>query len=152
MFNQYNGMRMKQMVAKRLAPINPNGINYTTVPQSAQESARNYAIAANLRAKDFMGNIVTRVTLPWDAPKTVTEQDDRARYVKQAQTQRQVAFMRQSAMPWGSAFMVTPTDGARLNNPAQISLVTQRQLTTPSTYGQFYAFMHAMSAAFGQLQ
>ncbi len=152
MFNAFTGKSMSQIVASRLAPVNPNGINYTTVPQSATESTRNYNIAANMRTKDFMGNIVTRVTLPWDAPKNVTEVDDRVKYIKQAQASRQAEFMRQSAMPWGSQFMTTPTDGARLNNPAQASFVTQRQLTTPSTYGQFYAFMHAMSAAFGQLQ
>jgi hypothetical protein len=151
MFNPFSGKSMAQIVAARLAPVNPNGVNYTTVPQSATESARNYKIAANMRTKDFTGNIVTRVTLPWDAPKG-TEPDERGRYIKQAQAARQAEYMRQAAMPWGSQFMVTPTDGARLNNPAQQSFVTQRQLTTPSTYGQFYAFMHAMSAAFGQLQ
>jgi len=39
-----------------------------------------------------------------------------------------------------------------LNNPAQASFVSQRQLTVPNAYGQFYAFMKALSAAFGTLQ
>lgn len=116
----------------------------TTYPQpqgpanlSPQESARDWKIAANMRTKSFMGNIYTRFTLPH-------EPDD-------AHPARSNEFFRQSAMPWNNTFMSTPTDGKRLNNPAQTAFVKQRQLTIPSTYGQFYAFMHALAAAFGNL-
>src|SRR6266571_1218218 len=48
--------------------------------------------------------------------------------------------------------LVTPNVTQRLNNPAQDSFVNQRQMTIPNVYGQFYAFMKALSAAFGTLQ
>jgi len=132
---------MKHIVAHRLAPPTPGGINTTTVPQSARESQRNYAIQGFWSGMNFLvGNVFRRMELPNDDPHG------------KAQAAREQEWRRQTAMPWGSQFMHTPTDAQRLNNPAHASFVKQRQLTVPSSYGQFYAFMRAMSAAFGQLQ
>lgn len=146
----HKGMLIKHMVKTHLAPVTPGGMNYTTVPQSAEESQRNNAIQSFWNGMNYRGNIITRVELPNDAEKGVVG-DDRSEQIRRAQAGRQAEFMRQSAMPWGSQFMHTPTDQQRLNNPAQASFVRQRQLTIPNSYGQFYAFMHAMSAAFGNL-
>lgn len=85
-----------------------------------------------------MGNTVTRVELINDTPKS--------------QPMRNAEWFRQSAMPWGSHFMVTPTDKERENNSAMSQHNRQKQLSDPSTYGQFYAFMHALSAAFGTVR
>lgn len=134
----YKNKTMAMMVHSHLAPPNGAGIHYDTVPVSPQESQRTYAIQRNLSTKNFMGNVVTRVELPHDTDKS--------------QIARTIEERRQLAMPWNSRFMHTPTDGKRLNNPAQQSAVKQRQLAPPNTYGQFYAFMHALSAAFGTLQ
>ena len=130
----YGGMTMKKIVASRLTQ---------TPILDPKESARNQNIAANMRTKSFMGNIVTRFVLPHDGAT-----DDS---IRKAQASRQNEFMRQAVMPWGNSFMSTATDQARLNNNAQASFVRQRQLTIPSSYGSFYAFMHALSAAFGNL-
>lgn len=148
--SEFRGMRMKQIVAKGLAPVTPGGVNYTTVPQSAQESARNNTIAGFWNAMNYRGNNITRVVLPSDAQKNAVG-DNRTDQIAAAQARRQAEWNRQSAMPWGSQFMHTETDAQRLNNPAQGSFVSQRQLSVPNTYGQFYAFMHALSAAFGNL-
>lgn len=137
-------MTMKKIVAQRLAPVTPTGVYETTVPMSSKESSRNYLAQSFLGGKNFMGNVVTRVVLPQDG-----KSDDS---IRKAQAARVLAERRQLAMPWLNTFMVTATDAQRLNNPAQQSFVSQRQLTTPSTYGQFYAFMHALSAAFGNVQ
>jgi hypothetical protein len=135
----YKGQTMKQMVKTHLAPVNSSGINYTvTTSLSPNESRTNYAIQRNLSTKNFMGNVVTRVELPHDTDKS--------------QLARTFEERRQLAMPWQNHFMHTDTDGKRLNNPAQKSAVSQRQLVPANTYGQFYAFMHALSAAFGTLQ
>lgn len=133
------GMSMKHMVASHLGPQS-TGSASTPNPStlSPQESARNYKIASGLNAKNFMGMIYTRFQLPKDDP--------------QAHEHRTSEYFRQAAMPWGNGFMHTATDQQRLNNPSQSSFVKQRQLNVGSSYGQFYAFMHALSAAFGQLQ
>lgn len=134
----YRNMTMKQMVARKLVE-NPAGINQTvTAALSPAESQRNWNIQANFGQKNFMGDVVTRVILPHDTPDS--------------QRHRELEYRRQIAQPWESVFMNTSTDLQRLNNPAQASFVNQRQLTIPSTAGQFYAFMHALSAAFGTLQ
>lgn len=132
------GMQMKQMVRSHLGPQS-TGSDSTPNPStlSPAESARNYKITAWLNSKNFMGTVFTRFVLPGDT-------DD-------SHAQRTAEFWRQSAMPWGNTFMVTPTDQQRLNNPAHSSFVKQRQLNVGSDYGRFYAFMHALSAAFGQL-
>jgi hypothetical protein len=85
-----------------------------------------------------MGNDVTRVELPND------------NFYSQAG--RNAEWLRQSAMPWGSHFMITETDKQRENNWAMTQHNAQKQYKDPSTYGQFYAFMHALSAAFGTIR
>src|ERR1700739_3077034 len=101
-------------VKQQLAPPNGAGINYDTVPHSIQEGQRNWQIQRNLSTKNFMGLVVTRVELPNDTPQT--------------QMQRNAEWFRQASMPWGSRFMVTPTDADRLNNNPQTSFNNQRQL------------------------
>lgn len=147
---EFHGLTMKQIIAKRTAPVTAAGVNYTTVPVDTQESARNNAIAGFWNAMNYRGGNITRVILPNDAKKNAVG-DDLSEQVAASQARRQAEFNRQSAMPWGSQFMHTATDSQRLNNPAQASFMKQRQLTVPNTYGQFYAFMHALSAAFGNL-
>lgn len=136
--NPFAGMTMAQMVASRLV-VNPEGINTTvTASLSPKESARGQRIGSNLRGMARSSNDArTRVELPYDT--------------KDAMMVRSLEWRRQLAQPWESAFMVTPTDGRRLNNVAQTSFIAQRRLTIPNSYGQFYAFMHALSAAFGNL-
>lgn len=139
MFNVNSGQRMKEMVRSHLGPTSHGSASYE-VPSTLdpEESKRNYKITAWLNSKNFMGNVVTRLVYPHD--KTGSQQE------------REREWFRQSAMPWGDQFMQTPTDPQRLNNPQQQSFVKQKQLTIPDSYGQFYAFMHALSAAFGNLQ
>ena len=135
MFNSNHGKTIAQMVLK---------VEQQSYPQPAGpaqldpvESMRNYNIAANMRTKSFLGNKLTSVFLPHQN--------------EHANESRTKEYFRQAAEPWGNTFMATPTDAQRLNNNQQASFVKQRQLTIPSTYGQFYAFMHAMAAAFGNL-
>lgn len=137
--NPNRGHTMAAMVKHRLAPPPAGGFNPSYVPLDAVESQRNLSMASDIR----------KVVGPWSIIKNrvVLPHDD-----KNSAQQRQLEHDKQVAMPWYSAFMRTSTDAQRLNNPAQIAAVKQRQLTVPSTYGQFYAFMHAMSAAFGQLR
>jgi hypothetical protein len=137
------GMTMAQMVKSHLGPTSTGSSSYPEPSVlDTEESQRNWNIAAILNAKNWMGMIKTNVVLPKDG---TTEKQ-----VKQAQAARSAEFFRQSAMPWGNQYM--PSDPNRLNNPAQSSFVKQRQLNVGSSYGQFYAFMHALSAAFGQLK
>ena len=133
----HQGLTMKAMVKGALGPTQPTIDAPSTL--DTRESQRNYKITARLNAKNWMGMVKTRVVLPKDKD------------IPKAQAARQAEFFRQSAMPWGNNFMVTPTDAERLNNPAQSAFVKQRQLNVGSDYGRFYAFMHAMSAAFGNL-
>lgn len=138
MFNDKHGMSIKQMVARETPPANSAGINYTvTQSLSPEESHRNWGIQRWLSTKNFMGNVVTRVALPHDN--------------EHSQGARELEQRRQLAQPWENVFMRTPTDGNRLNNPSQESFLRQRRLNPGSTYGAFYAFMHALSAAFGTL-
>jgi len=138
------GKTMAQLVKRRLAPTPAAAISPSYTPQDAAESSRNYAIAANMRKMAHVVNTtIMRVVLPHDGHNDVA--------VRQAQELRQAEWYHQAVMPYYSNFMHTPTDAQRLNNPAQAAAMQQRQMTIPSTYGQFYAFMHAMSAAFGQL-
>lgn len=135
----HHGARMKEMVKAHLGPISHGSDSYEQPSTlNPEESKRNYKITAWLNSKNFMGNVVTRLTYPHDRSGS--------------QQAREREWFRQSAMPWGDTFMVTPTDKQRENNVAQQSFVKQRQLTIPSSYGQFYAFMHALSAAFGNLK
>lgn len=135
----YKGLTMQKMVAARLVE-NGAGINQTvTASLSPAESDRNWRIQQGLIGKTFSSfDHRTRVALPHDQDESMG--------------QRSQEWRRQLAQPWESAFMVTPTDGKRLNNMSQTSFVQQRRLTVGSTYGQWYAFMHALAAAFGTLQ
>jgi hypothetical protein len=135
----YQGKTVAQMLAVRnIKHPDSHGINYDVVPTNPQASQRNWNIQAWWARHNFMGNDVTRVELPHDVP--------------QSQPMRNAEWFRQSAMPWGSHFMVTETDKQRQNNFAMQQQNSQKQLTDPSTYGQFYAFMHALSAAFGTVR
>jgi hypothetical protein len=124
------------MVKKELVPPNPSGMTFDTIPQSASEGKNNYGLQ-RFRAF-YQGLLIRKTVLPNDTDKS--------------QAYRQGEWNRQAAMPWGNHFMVTSTDSDRLNNPAQIAAMKQRQLAPPSSYGQFYAFMHALSAAFGTIK
>ena len=124
------------MAMKRVQGIEPQGIDYTSIPISEQEGQHDFNLQ-RFRAF-YQGLLVRRTVLPNDT--------------KKSQPLRQMEFNRQSAMPWGNQFMVTATDKDRLDNPSQIAAVSQRQLAPPSTYGQFYAFMNALSAAFGTIR
>ena len=133
------GMQMKAMVKSHLGPTSHGSASYEYPSTlSPAESDRNYKITARLNAKNFMGNVVSRMLLPHDNAD--------------AQKGREMEWFRQASMPWGNTFMHTPTDAQRLNNPSQTAFTKQRQLSPPNTYGQFYAFMHALSAAFGTLK
>lgn len=124
------------MAGKKIQPPVGAGINVTTVPISGEESKQNFGFA---KFRNFyQGLLIRRMHLPNDT--------------RESQAYRQVEWARQSAMPWGNGYMRTPTDKERLNNPAQKAAVSQRQLWPPNSYQQWYAFMQAMSAAFGSLR
>lgn len=120
---------------KALAP--PAYLNPSYTSFSEEEGARDSKIATNLNEMNFRGQTVTAVY-----NKLVTQN---------LQQKRDETF-RQVRMEWNNQFMIVPLQAERLNNPMQASFNSQRQLTVPNTYGQFYAFMHALSAAFGTLQ
>jgi hypothetical protein len=123
-------------IKKALAPpayLNPS---YTSFDE--EQGVRDYKIAVNLNEMNWRGMTVTAIM-------------DNPLVSRNVQVKRD-AYFRQLVMPWNNNFMVTPTDKDRLNNPAQNSFVSQRQMTVPNVYGQFYAFMKALSAAFGTLQ
>ena len=126
----------QMMLAEKIVKPNSAGINFDVVPHSTSEGAHNYGLQ-RFRAF-YQGLHVQRMVLPND--------------VKESQIGRQYEWNRQSSMPWGNSFMVTPTDKGRLSNPAVSAARKQRQLTIPDSYGQFYAFMKALSAAFGTIQ
>lgn len=136
-------------VKAKLAQPVASGINSDVVPFSLQQGQRDWNIQKNLSTKNFMGNVVTRVELPGDPG------DSRKKPLPlygsvNSQPARVLEERRQLARPWESHFM--PAYINRLNNPAQAAFIKQPQLAPPNTYGQWYAFMHAMSAAFGTLQ
>ncbi len=135
----YQGKTVAQMMARYAIqkPVSA-GINYDVVPHNPSEAQRNWDIQGWWQRRNFMGNDVTRVQLVNDNEKS--------------QAMRNAEWFRQSAMPWGSHFMVTETDKQRENNFAMAQHNKQKQLSDPSTYGQFYAFMHALSAAFGTVR
>lgn len=136
----YKGMNIDQMrkfAAHSLVEPNPYGYNpNVTATENPKEGQHNYQLQ---RFRNFyQGLRVRRVILPHDTSKS--------------QAMRQSEWMREASMPWGNQRMQTPTDANRLNNPSQQAFVSQKQLGIPNTYQQFYAFMHAMSAAFGNLK
>jgi len=133
----YKGHTVAQMMIAQVqkAPDSA-GINYDVVPHSRSEGVKNYGLQ-RFRAF-YQGLHVQRMILPND--------------MKGSQLGRQYEWNRQASMPWGNHFMVTPTDKERLNNPGVAAARKQHQLTIPDSYGQFYAFMKALSAAFGTIQ
>lgn len=126
---------MAKKIAARLAAPFMLSPSYTAFDE--KQGQRDYKITEKILEQNFRGNTVTAV-----GNKLVTHNLD---------SKRDQTFF-QLAMPWNSQFMHTPTDKQRLNNPSQESFVTQPQMTVPNVYGQFYAFMKALSAAFGSLQ
>jgi len=142
----FKGMTMSKMVASRQEASYPS--DNQTFNQSPTESARNYKITALLNEKNYRGMIITRVVLPKDIPKGA-DTDEALAAIHKAQAARQMEFYRQASEPWGSQFMPLQASAGRLNNPGMQQMYQQKQLAPPSTYGQFYAFMHAISAAFG---
>jgi hypothetical protein len=139
------GHTMAMLVKKRLAPYPAGAGNSDYTPLDGKESQRNEAIAKNMRLMSHVVNMVRmRVVLPNDGHSETS--------IHKAQANRSAEWTHQAVMPYYSSFMITPTDAQRLNNPAQAAAMNQRQLAIPNSYGQFYAFMHALSAAFGNLQ
>lgn len=135
--NAYKGKTVAQMMLpKYMKAPDSSGINYDVVPHSRSEGQKNFALQ---KFRNFyQGLHVQRMVLPNDG--------------KESQIGRQYEWNRQSSMPWGNHFMATPTDKDRLSNPGVTAARKQRQLTIPDSYGQFYAFMKALSAAFGTIQ
>lgn len=125
----------------------PGGVKQDYIPK-ATDSDRIQNIQAGLRGIAFR-NDWTKVVLPGDDCGCGGLKSTAS--IKQAQARREAQFRKEASNQRFSVFMATPTDQARLNNPAQQSFVQQRQLTQPSTSKQFYAFMHAIAAAFGSL-
>ncbi len=125
-----------KFIKKALAPpayLNPS---YTVFDET--QGSRDYQIQTQLNETNWRGMTVTAVY---------------NKLVTQNLKHKRDAYFTQLVMPWNNVFMpVTPNQSHRLSNPAQASFVQQRQLTVPNTYDQFYAFMHALSAAFGTLQ
>lgn len=129
------GSKLATFFKKALAPpayLNPS---YTSFSES--EGARDYKITQNINEMNFRGLTVNAV-----GNKLVTNNLQRKRD----------EYFRQLVMDWNNHFMVVPLEAERLNNPMHMSFVQQRQLTVPNAYGQWYAFMKALSAAFGTIQ
>jgi hypothetical protein len=127
---------LAKLIKKSLAP--PNYLNPSYTSFSEDQGARDYKIQTNINELNFRGMTVTQVSNAIAPRNLIVKRDE---------------YFRQLVMPWNNQFM--PPDSSqpqRLNNPAHASFVSQPQLTIPNTYGQFYAFMHALSAAFGTLQ
>lgn len=130
-----NRSAIKSFFKKALAPpayLNPS---YTTFSES--EGARDYRITKNIQEMNFRGMTVTAV-----GNKLVTHNLQ----------QKRDEYFRQLVMDWNNQFMHVPLQAQRLNNQSMHSFVRQPQLTVPNAYGQWYAFMKALSAAFGTIQ
>lgn len=142
------GKVLNSNVMRRLAAPAPGGAKRDYIP-FVPENQNIQAIQAQLRGVAFR-NDWTRVVIPGDDCGCGGTKS--ASSIKQAQARREQQFRKEASYARFSTFMETPTDNQRLNNPAQQSFVQQRQLTIPNTQRQFYAFMHAVSAAFGSLE
>ena len=129
------GGKLASFFRKALAP--PAYLNPSYTSFSEKEGARDYKITVNMNEMNFRGMTVNAV-----GNKLVTHNLQRKRD----------EYFRQLVMDWNNHFMVVPLEAQRLNNPAHMSFVSQRQLTVPNAYGQWYAFMKALSAAFGTIQ
>lgn len=146
-FQRVYGAALDKLVAANAGQRAPGGMKQDYVPK-ATDSARVEGIQAGLRGIAYR-NDWTPVVLPGDDCGCGGATS--AKSIKQAQALREAAFRREASTARFSTFMVTQTDKQRLNNPAQQSFMQQRQLTVPNTTRQFYAFMHALSAAFGSI-
>lgn len=127
---------VSRFIKKLMAPpayLNPS---YTVFSES--EGQRDFKIQRNINEMNFRGLTVNAIYAN--------------KLVSQNVAVKKAAYFQQLRMDWNNEFMVTPNQPERLNNPAHASFVRQRQLTVPNAYGQFYAFMRALSAAFGTLQ
>lgn len=129
------GGKLASFFRKALAP--PAYLNPSYTSFSEKEGARDYKITQNINEMNFRGMTVNAV-----GNKLVTNNLQRKRD----------EYFRQLVMDWNNHFMVVPLEAERLNNPMHASFVSQRQLTVPNAYGQWYAFMKALSAAFGTIQ
>jgi len=139
MISPHTGKTTAQMMlANSLVKPVQAGINYDVVPHDNQQAQRAWSIQSWWQRHNFMGNDLTRVALPYDS--------------SHSQQARINEWWKQSAMPWGNHFMVTETDKQRENSIGLAYQNKQKQLADSSTYGQFYAFMHALSAAFGTIR
>ena len=128
--------KLRGFIKAALAP--PAYLNPSYTSFSEDQGQRDYKITVNMNEMNFRGMTVNAV-MNKISPRNL---DD-----------KKSEYFRQLVMPWNNVFM--PPDSSmpqRLNNPQHASFLSQRQLTIPNTYGQFYAFMHALSAAFGTLQ
>lgn len=129
------GNKLATFFRKALAP--PAYLNPSYTSFSEKEGARDYKITQNIQEMNFRGLTVNAVGNKLVTPNLQQKRDE---------------YFRQLVMDWNNHFMVVPLEAQRLNNPAQMSFVQQRQLTVPNAYGQWYAFMKALSAAFGTIQ
>lgn len=127
--------RIRSAIKKAMAP--PNYLNPSYTSFDEEQGARDYQIQRNIQDMNFRGLTVTQVHNKLVTPNLRQKRDE---------------YFTQLRMEWNNQFMVVPAQAERLNNPMQESFNKQRQLTVPNAYGQFYAFMHALSAAFGTLQ
>lgn len=134
-----NGNKLiKSFVAKMLAPPRYLNPSYTVFSEEEGNRANNIQREMSYSTAQFRGMTVNAVYNKLTNPNVKIKQQ---------------AYLIQSQMPWNSVFMPPEsTNKSRLDNPAQVSFVEQRQMTVPNAYGQFYAFMKALSAAFGTLQ
>ena len=126
---------VRKYISKMMAPPQYLSPSYTVF--SENEGQRDLKIQKSINEQNFRGMTVTAVYNKLVSPNLE---------LKKGETFRQVR------MEWNNEFMVVPLQAERMNNPAQSSYMKQRQLTVPNAYGQFYAFMRALSAAFGTLQ
>jgi hypothetical protein len=134
--SKLNRGSVQSFFKKALAPpayLNPS---YTTF--SEEEGSRDYKITQRMQEFNFRGNTVNAVLgNKLVNPNVGVKRDE---------------YFRQLVMDWNNHFMVVPLQAERMNNPAHMSFVRQPQLTVPNAYGQWYAFMKALSAAFGTIQ
>lgn len=127
--------RVRAYIKKALSP--PAYLNPSYTAFSESEGQVDEKIQRNLSEYNFRGLTTTAV-----GNKLVTPNVQH----------KTIGTLQEARMDWNNFFMVVPNQAERLNNPMQQSFVTQRQMTVPNVYGQFYAFMKALSAAFGTLQ
>lgn len=127
---------------RAIAP--PAYLNPSYTVFSEKEGERSYKIATNINEMNFRGMTVNAImsNINGNVNKLVSQN---------VEVKKQ-AYFTQLRMDWNNVFMVPPNQPQRLNNPMQESYMRQKQMSVPNVYQQFYAFMKALSAAFGTLQ